>query len=422
MAAVVEEREVEARPIGAIPPPRGGLALGLGIGVIALLAALAAWLSLRDGGDSAEQRVLVTDATGAVSLLDPATESYVFTVPNAVVVPDRSAVLSTSEFGDGTLIETVDAATGQTVGSQTVPERLEMRTVSPAGGAVALMEPRSASLGLYVPEPRESTTIVVARLEDAPEHQRFELDGNFEPETFSTDEQTLFLLEFWPPTDPNRYFVRQLDLTSGEVADVFSPEVNLQPEMKGTAGTQVISPDGAFLFTLYTAVNSDGWYAFVHAISLDEEWSFCIFLPTPFGSGDVDKIGMGISPDGDTLYVVDSSTRRLGRSQPSMHASWSLNQRRMSTICESALTARRLRLHRTGRSGSGMGRRSWAWTPSASSSSMLSGGTNRSPTSTSRPMAFSCAWRRHAISPLSTCTPVDTSQPSQLPAAATSHS
>ena len=211
------------------------------------------------GDDKSEQRVLVTDGTGSVSLLDPETESYVFTVPNAVVVPDRSAVLSTSEFGEGTLIETVDATTGETVSSQTVPERLEIRTVSPAGGAVALMEPRSARLGLYVPEPRETTSIVVARIDGATEQQRFELDGNFEPETFSTDEQTLFLLEFWPPTDPDRYFVRQLDLTSGEVADVFSPEVNLQPEMKGTAGTQVISPDAAFLFTLYTAANPDGW-------------------------------------------------------------------------------------------------------------------------------------------------------------------
>jgi hypothetical protein len=224
-------------------------------------------------------------------------------------------------------VEVLDPESGEIVASTRVEGRLEIRAVSPFGGAVVLMGERPDSADLYVPEPRRYTTLNVLWNDDR-EARSYTLWGNFEPETFSTDESTLFLLEFDPPTDPERYFVRQLDLASGDVTEVETPDqelgIELNPEMRGHARAQVMAPDGGFLFSLYTIgsdeapvhdpadPNTDRW-AFVHTLNLREKWSHCIFLPLPMGTGVESATSLGISGDGKDLFVIDSATETVAR-------------------------------------------------------------------------------------------------------------
>jgi hypothetical protein len=163
---------------------------------------------------------------------------------------------------------------------------------------------------------------------DEREPRTYTLEGNFEPETFSTDEETLFLLEFYPPSDPDRYFVRQLDLVSGEISGVDTPDqelgIELNPEMRGHARAQAMAPDGSFLFSLYTIgkgeapvhdpddPETDRW-AFVHTLNLEEKWSHCIFLPLPFGTKSEAALSLGISGDGKHLFVIDAATESVAR-------------------------------------------------------------------------------------------------------------
>jgi len=238
-------------------------------------------------------------------------------VSDAVPAPDRSRVYRTEVTEEATILEELDPASGDVVGSTSLAGTLEIRAVSPYGGAVALMAPQTRSADLYVPEPREYTSINVV-WDDDREARNYTLKGNFEPETFSTDEGTLFLIEFFPPETPDRYYVRQLALDSGEVAPVAATEVELNPEMRGHARAQVMAPDGRYLYSLYTmgageepvhiadAGGDSARWAFVHALNLKDKWSYCIFLPLPFGTGPESSISMAISGDGKDLYVVDS--------------------------------------------------------------------------------------------------------------------
>ncbi len=313
---------------GHAPPPARSLPARalralLAAGAMTLLVTLV--IGLVNGGSAGDARVLVVDEDGAVSLVDTATGVTTYTVADALVAPDRSRLFRTSPVSGDTLVEELDAGTGEVTASRVVGGDLEIRAVSPRGGAIALLPTRHRTSSIYEPEPRESTAITVVRSQTGGSHTYY-LTGNFEPETFSTAEDTLFLIEYWPPTEPDRYFVRQLDLETRVVRDVYSPEVELQPEMRGTARSQVISPDGDFLYTLYTigpdaepvhdhhasGGEMDRW-GFVHALSLEEEWSHCIFLPVPFGTTDGDGYGLGISPDGDTLYAVDATTNLVAR-------------------------------------------------------------------------------------------------------------
>jgi DNA-binding beta-propeller fold protein YncE len=271
--------------------------------------------------------VLVSDGQGRISLIDLETGEPAYTVTDAVRAPASSTIVRASEESDTTAVEIVDPDSGEVVASTQVQGNLEIRAVSPFGGVVALMPHRQVTADLYVPEPREETTITVA-WSDGGEPRTYTLDGNFEPETFSTDETYLFLLEFFPAMRPDRYFVKQLDLVSGEVSDVETADlelgIELNPEMRGHARAQVMSPDGKYLFSLYTIgagedpvhapedPETDRW-AFIHTLNLDEKWSHCIFLPLPFGTGLESTMSVGIAADGKSLFVVDASTESVAR-------------------------------------------------------------------------------------------------------------
>lgn len=289
--------------------------------VVAGAATAGAWVLTR--GDLPDDRLLVVDETGAISLLDPETGQSIFEVPGATATPDRSALLTTEASGEGTLLHSRDPRTGLVTGSTWLDGGdLTVRTVSPRGQAVALMPgPRGA--GLYEPERRTRTSLTVSYL-DARSPRTYDLAGNIEPEMFSYDETGLFVLEFVPPDQPDSYYVRRLDLATGTMTDTGAPQVGLNPKMRGHARASVLHPEGDQLFTLYTLPQTGDpvfdphdedtpLHAFIHVIDLKEDWSYCIFLPEPIGTIDEASVGMGISPDGDEVIVADPSTSTVVR-------------------------------------------------------------------------------------------------------------
>lgn len=298
---------------------RSRFALALAVtGLVAVT--VTAWARAGDGPP--DDRILVAGEDGAIALLDPATGDAVYEVPDATATPDRSALLTTRDAGGGTVLESRDPQTGDVSGSTRLDDAgLTVRTVSPEGTAVALM-PGPRGRGTYAPEARDRTSITVSYLDDrAP--RTYDLDGNVEPEMFSVDEAGLYVLEFVPPRQPDSYYVRRLDLATGEMTDTGAPQVGLNPRMRGRARASALHPEGHHLFTLYTLPRDgdpvfapdgdDPHHAFVHVIDLEEDESFCIFLPAPVGTADEAAVGMGIAPDGEEVIVADPSTSTITR-------------------------------------------------------------------------------------------------------------
>jgi hypothetical protein len=119
----------------------------LGAAVVVLaVAATATWVTVRS--DAAEDRILVVDEDGAVSLLDPETGESLYEVSGATATPDRSALLTTESTDGKTLLQSRDPVTGAVTGTTMLDGDLTVRTVSPKGGAVALM-PGPKGVGLY---------------------------------------------------------------------------------------------------------------------------------------------------------------------------------------------------------------------------------------------------------------------------------
>jgi hypothetical protein len=263
------------------------------------------------------ETLLLQTEDGAVSV-SAATGSTLLSGVDGVASADGTRVYATARSGGDTLLRTLDAASGDLADEVRVPGRFDVSIVAPSGTRAALIEPLPAGIDPWTPIPRAKTTIVVADPTGASEPRAYELGGNYEPEAFSTDGRTLFLIQRLPAEAPRVYRVTAMDLARGRVFQVFGPFKAPPERMPGTRLEQVASPDGRFLFTLYTTdrpdyahlgiedAGRDRVLSFVHVLSLEEGWAHCAGLPKAFWGRPAESQAMAVSPDGRSLFVVDA--------------------------------------------------------------------------------------------------------------------
>ena len=177
--------------------------------------------------------------------------------------------------------------------------------------------------------------IVVA--DSGGERARFDLPGNLDPEAFSASGADLYVLDYLPPTKPDRYRVRVLNLKSGKLQPLATKAavqvpVGAEETMRGEGRQSVYDADRKILFTLYThqpdhqhtrdllaggaRSGTPHIHAFVHSLHVGEGWAFCIDLPSPFGEGPATGHGIALRTDGHRLYVLDAGTGTLAHIDP----------------------------------------------------------------------------------------------------------
>jgi hypothetical protein len=290
--------------------------------VLTLLMAACTGSSTRTDGTPAREM----DLTAETLLLGTPDGPLVMRVPDGSIVFDGAGavsslggawVLSTSIDGGSTALETRDTATGEIVSTVTVPGELEARIVSESGRAVALTEPLPEGWEPSIPFPRARTTIVVADPTGERETITLDLEGNFEPEAFSTNDNKLFLIQHLPAETPTAYRVTVLDLVREKLLPVFGPFKGPAERMPGTRLSQLLAPDADQLYTLYTSsrpgyaphtapVANDTAVSFVHVLSLEDGWAHCVGLPREMWDRPADEQAMATTPDGSYLYIVDA--------------------------------------------------------------------------------------------------------------------
>jgi hypothetical protein len=237
---------------------------------------------------------------------------------------DGSRLYATTASEGATTLETRDASTGDVLGTTRIRGSLDARAASLTGRAVALMRPLPAGVDPTYALPRAHTTIVVADPAGERSTRRFRLTGNFEPEAFSIDDSRLFLIQYLPAEAPTAYRVTFLDLVDGRVHQVFGRFKTPPERMPGIRLAQVFDPTAEQLYTLYTnrarttydGEWSDGSYgdrevSFVHVLNLRKGWAYCAGLPRSLWGQPAKAQAMAPSPDGRSLYIVDSMQARI---------------------------------------------------------------------------------------------------------------
>lgn len=280
--------------------------------------------------------VLVLGTSAGPLLVDAATAVPIGDGTASIASPEGSRLYATTSDGSTTSIVTRDTASGLVVAETRVRGRFDARVASVSGDVVALTEPLPDGVHPWTPIPRASTTIVVADPTGERAPRRLVLDGNFEPEAFSADDRSIFLIEHLPAEAPTAYRVTTLDIATGDLRPV-KGRFKVPPQrMPGTRLQQIFDPVRAQLFTLYTneANDADGAWddgggpstasygaygddategdeasgdvTFVHVLNLRKGWAYCAGVPRSFWGQPPRALALATSPDGAILYLVDA--------------------------------------------------------------------------------------------------------------------
>lgn len=255
------------------------------------------------GQPGAGHDLLFLGTPRGVALLDPGAASPTF---RASAVPSRdwsTVVRAVSEKGS-TRVVALNPSEGRELWARTLAGRMVVKVVSEDGDLVALAPARER----YYGQGRARTKLVIAGPSFS-QPRALTLEGNFEPEAFSTDGRNLFVLQYLPARAPTKYRVRRLDLAAGRVFGVYTVDAELQEAMRGTARVQAMSPDGKILYTLYTLRGPGGTQrAFIHVLNLEELWAHCIDLPSGFGDRTEAAVALAVAPSGRRLYAAHGVT------------------------------------------------------------------------------------------------------------------
>ena len=142
------------------------------------------------------------------------------------------------------------------------------------------------------------------------------LRGAFAYDALSPDARTLYLIHYQPSTADVRYHVRAYDLDAGRL----EPDAIVDPReadeaMQGSPMSRATSPNGAWVFTLYSRPGEP----FVHALDTVNRAAVCIDLPWKNVDDAIFNVRLRLDRDGRLvlrqgkvrLAVVDTRTWKV---------------------------------------------------------------------------------------------------------------
>src|SRR5712692_2261953 len=131
------------------------------------------------------------------------------------------------------------------------------------------------------------------------------LPGYFHFDAISNDGQRLYLIQY---LNGKEYYVRLYNVPAGTLDEnIVVDKSDGNQAMTGLRLSGVASPAGNWLFSMYVRAN-DG--PFIHALSLDGPFAFCLDLPgSGYSTSEAEMHwSLAINRDGSRLYAVNGAT------------------------------------------------------------------------------------------------------------------
>ncbi len=239
-------------------------------------------------------------ATGELVAFNMGNGRSAFTLPPGRISADQQHFVAASPQGATTVVETFDPTQGVVVNSFTLDGRWQLKGVSPNGHWLALIAGEEKQA-----DDNWQTEIAVVAGEDGRLIHTLQLDGRFEIDALSNDGSALFLIQFVPPDQPDKYVVRLYDLMIEELLpDPLRDKRVTDEVMTGYAWGTVADAQGQWWHTLYVSTQRNK--AFIHALDLQNRWPVCIDLPS--GEGDfatLQQYALALAPDGQKIYATN---------------------------------------------------------------------------------------------------------------------
>ena len=242
-----------------------------------------------------------------VKVVDLGTGTVERELPLGTPAPDWSRYYTVSQLSGGARVMALDPASGSTLAQMTVPAGYTLPNIafqgptagiSPNGRWLALTSQSNASGGVI------TTNFLVGSSSLTDSFKAIQVNGDFVFDALSNDGKSLYLIQ--KMTDANHYRVRLYDVGAGSLTpQVVADKRQPNEPMNGIRGDSVADPTGNYVYTVYLRAAGP----FIHALPLDQQFAWCIDLPSK-AKNDMEKQfhwALAVSRDGGSVYAANAS-------------------------------------------------------------------------------------------------------------------
>src|SRR5438445_8108036 len=246
-----------------------------------------------------------TQGSQIVTVIDSRSHATERRLPLGVPSRDWSHLYSIS----GSSLTDTDPQTGATLSTMVIPSgyQLPPATITGVPGGTS-PDGRWLVVESYEGSPNSVPTATHMLLIDAAASKvtdRVNLKGYFHFDAVSNDGLRLYLIQY---LNGKEYYVRLFNINGNTLDDnIVVDKSDGNQAMTGLRLSGVASPDGHMLFSMYVRENDN---PFIHALSLDGPFAFCLDLPgRGYSGGKADmQWSLAMSSNGSRLYAVNGAT------------------------------------------------------------------------------------------------------------------
>lgn len=240
-----------------------------------------------------------------VSIIDSRSHATERRLPLGVPSRDWTHLYSIT----GTSLTDTDPQTGATLSSMVLPGPYQLPAATNSGvpggtspdGSWLVVEAFDQRSG-GVPS---ATHMLLIHTTSSTVVKQVNLAGYFRFDAISDDGLRLYLIQY---LNGKEYYVRLYDVPSGSLSDnIVVDKSNGEQSMTGIRLSGVASPDGHWLYSMYVRENEG---PFIHALSLDGPFAFCLDLPGHgYAANAAEKQwSLAMNRTGSRLYAVNGAT------------------------------------------------------------------------------------------------------------------
>ncbi len=261
---------------------------------ICLVLFAAACAAVEGPRSSAGDKLYEAVAGNTVAVVDSASKSTGRRLALGVASANWAHLYSIS----GAALVDTDPGTGAVQRSTQVGPSFHL-PVATASGMPGGLSPDGSWLVVESSDRRATHMLVIDTIAMTVSH-RVDLAGDFEFDAIDNSGGALYLIQ---RLNGREYYVRLYDLTSGTLTDnIVIDKSDGNQAMTGLRLSGVPSVGGHWLFSMYVRQDES---PFIHALSLDGPFAFCLDLP---GSGPNMHWSLALSNDGSRLFAVNTTT------------------------------------------------------------------------------------------------------------------
>ena len=227
-------------------------------------------------------------------------------LPRGTLSPDGNRLYSVTS----TTVQEIDPRSGAVLRKLALPGYFDAPPAN-LGGVPGGLSQNGRWLALQTTGQRTTSHVLLVDTSAFKVSVRIDLAGVFDFDAVSNDGQRVYVIEY--TSTSGLYRVRVYEVGAGQLgAYTVVDKGDPNEPMTGVRLSGVFSPDGQWLYSVYARENQG---AFVHALNLTQPFAFCLDLPGPGWSANMNAFqwSLALTNDGRHLYAANGALGLLAQ-------------------------------------------------------------------------------------------------------------